>query len=114
MKKVPYYAGVSLAGVIVVAALNWDARVPVETPYAVPVPWTLSGSETVQLFSAFGAETETDKPEPPYQPSSISPDVKLPPKKPPKVQPSMKGPAKSTAGNTKRQPTVVNASGHIL
>ena len=69
MKKVPYFAGVALAGVSIVVALNWGARIPVETPYAVPVLSSVTMSpDTVQLFSAFGEHVET-------------PEIKLPPKK---------------------------------
>jgi hypothetical protein len=114
MRKVPYFAGVALVGGSVIVALNWGARPPAETPYATPVPapWAV-GAETVQLFSAFRAETETPKPARP-SPSGLSPEVKLPPKKPPKAQPSVKDLVKSTNNNPKRQPAVVNASGHIL
>jgi hypothetical protein len=115
MTKVPRFAGIALAGIGVVVALNWGAPPPIEAPYSTPVPapWSVN-AETVQLFSAFGAEVETPKPARPHQPSSLSPDVKLAPKKPPKVQPSAKAAVRSTKDNPKRPPDVVNASGHIL
>ena len=115
MKKVPYFAGVALVGGSVVVALNWGAQAPLETPYATPVPapWAVS-AETVQLFSAFGAEAESPKPARPYQPSTLSSDVKLPPRKPSKVLPSMKASVKSTKDNPKRLPALATASGHIL
>jgi hypothetical protein len=114
MRKVPYFAGVALLGGSVVVALNWGARAPMDTPYAMPVPspWSVN-AETVQLFSAFGAEAETPKPARPRQLSPPS-DVKLPPKKPSNGQPSIKASVKSTKDNQKRPPAFVNASGHIL
>ena len=114
MKKVPYFAGVALAGVSIVVALNWGARIPVETPYAVPVLSTVTMSpDTVQLFSAFGGHVESPKFPRPAEPSSVAPEIKLPPKKLPQVQ-STKDPVKSTTkGNQKRQPAGGN-SGHIL
>jgi hypothetical protein len=109
MKRVPYFAGVALAGVTVVVALNWGARIPVETPYAVP---TVSVKpETIQLFSAFGAQVETPK-FPRAEPASVAPEIKLPPKKLPQVQ-SMKDTVKSTKKGTQKRLTVAN-SGHIL
>jgi hypothetical protein len=112
MKKAPYFAGTLLAVGGVVVALNWGH--PVET-HAPPVPSTLSESEraeTIRLFSAWGTGTEPVRPD---QPSSVWPDAKLPRKDLPKVQSSTKSPPKLTTGKIlKRQPTVMNVSGHIL
>ena len=112
MKKVPYFAGVALAGVSIVVALNWGARIPVETPYAVPVLSTVTMSpDTVQLFSAFGGHVEPPKFPQPAEPASVAPEIKLPPKKLPQLQ-LTKGTVKSTTtGTQKRQPA---KSGHIL
>ena len=110
MRKVPYFAGAALAGVTVVIALNWGARIPVDTPYAVP---TVSVKpETIQLFSAFGGHVEPPKFPQPAEPASVAPEIKLPPKKLPQLQ-STKGTVKSstTTGTQKRQPA---KSGHIL
>src|SRR4051812_28956115 len=103
MKKVPYFAGVALGGVGVVVALNWGARVPVETPYAVPVLSTVSvNPETIQLFSAFGGHVESPKFPRPAEPSSVAPEIKLPPKKLPQVQ-SMKDTVQSTKKGTQKR-----------
>ena len=84
MRKVPYFAGAALVGVTVVVALNWGARIPVESPYAVP---TVSVKpETIQLFSAFGGHVEPPKFPQPAEPASVAPEIKLPPKKLPQVQ----------------------------
>jgi hypothetical protein len=112
MKKVPHYAGLGLAGIGAVVALNWGTRV--ETAYVEPVLSTVSTRpETVQLFSAFGSESEPHRFAGPDQPNS-SPGMKLPPKKPQKAQPAIKDPVKSTKPSPKKQPAVVAASGHIL
>ena len=113
MKKTPYFTGTLLAVGGVVVALNWGR--PNETPTTPLVPSTLSESEsaeTVQVFSAWATATEPVRPD---QPFSLWPDAKLPSKESPKVQSTIKNPPKSTAGKIlKRQPTVVNVSGHIL
>ena len=114
MKKVPYFAGVALAGVGAVVALNWGARIPVETPYAVPVLSTVSvNPETIQLFSAFGGNVETHKFPRPAEPSGLASETKSPPKKLPQVQPTKDRVKSATRENQKRQPAVAN-SGHIL
>ena len=114
MKKVPYFAGVALAGVGVVAALNWGARIPAETQYAVPVLSSVSmNPETIQLFSAFGGHVETPKFPRPAETSSLTPEIKLPPKKLPQVQSTNDSVKSTTKGKHKRQPAVAN-SGHIL
>ena len=114
MKRVPYFAGVGLFGVVVVVGLSWGARVPVNTTDAVPVFPTVSVSpETIQLFSAFGGHSENHKFPPPAHPTSRTPEIKPESKKLPQVQ-STKDLVKSTTKGIQRRPPVVANSGHIL
>ena len=111
MRKVPYFAGAALTAVTVVVVLNWGARIPVDTPYAVP---TVSVKpETIQLFSAFGGHVESPKFPRPAEPSSVAPEIKLPPKKLTQVQSTKDTVKSATKGNQRRQPAIKN-SGHIL
>ena len=100
-----------MTAVTVVVVLNWGARIPVDTPYAVP---TVSMKpETVQLFSALGGHVESPKFPRPAEPASVAPETKLPPKKLPQVQSTKDIVKSATKGTQKRQPAAAN-SGHIL
>lgn len=113
MKKTPYFTGTLLAVGGVVVALNWGR--PNETPTTPLVPSTLSrvrecrdGPSIFGMGHGNGTRTAG---------SAIQPVArcKAALKKSPKVQSTIKNPPKSTAGKIlKRQPTVVNVSGHIL
>ena len=102
MKRVPYFAGAGLLGVVAVVGLSWDNRTPVNPTDTVP---TVSVRlETIQQFSAFGRSLDGHKFPEPTKPSNVVHGIKAEQRKLPPQARSAKDVAKSTARGNQKKP----------